>query len=440
MQGGKLDGLTPELKAIVAEKQIDAFDSFTRYILSTCSPKMRARDKHSLSQRYFRCLCLITEGNLKPALLANKVAVNEPTRTRDIPLCDALLASDGVFDFLTKCTRTQFPNLPSEFNFGILRCAFEQLRRFDSSGETDMSKCPSIYTNDSAVEFHYLLLTAIAAYKAALRCFASPTDATGVRYTVGDYDAAYMIVHLLWRIAHSSILREHLSLLQTAGLFAVYYVSGKDATRSTKDGVANPEGPDVDEEMTATQLHDKNGSLDVAIAILHWLRLLISPVTAVETISLSCIRVAHERPTFRIRLVDLAPVRCNKFEWGLVLERALQSNPQLDSCVRDVTEMVDERAKAGLGPAQCTHLREFGGQEFVTETGVPHCEFAAVTLLRHILRAIPVKDRGLTLEVHSLILLTSKKIHMTSLTGRKASKHISITALLSGLLGVPPPC
>jgi hypothetical protein len=60
-------------------------------------------------------------------------------------------------------------------------------------------------------------------------------------------------------------------LLQTAGLFTIYYVSGKDATRSTKDGVANPEGPDVDEEMTATQLHDKNGSLDVAIVILCWL-------------------------------------------------------------------------------------------------------------------------------------------------------------------------
>jgi hypothetical protein len=206
MQGGELDGLMPELKAIVAEKQIDAFDSFTHYILSTCSPKMRAQDKHSLSQRYFHCLCLITEGNLKPALLTNKVAINEPTRTRDIPLCDALLASDGVFDFLMKCTCTQFPDLPSEFNFGILHCAFEQLQRFDSSGETDMSKCPSIYTNDSTVEFHYLLLTAIAAYKATLRCFASPTDATRVCYTVSDYDAAYMIVHLLWRIAHSSIL------------------------------------------------------------------------------------------------------------------------------------------------------------------------------------------------------------------------------------------
>jgi hypothetical protein len=168
MEDRGVDVLTLELKVVVAERQIDAFDSFTRYILSTCSLKLRAWDKHPLLQRYFCCLCLITEEKLKSALLTNKVAVNEPTRRRDIPLCDALLASDGVLDLLTNYMRTQFLDLPSEFNFGTLRSAFEQLRRFDSSGETDMSKCPSIYTKDSAVEFHYLLLTVLASYKAGL--------------------------------------------------------------------------------------------------------------------------------------------------------------------------------------------------------------------------------------------------------------------------------
>jgi hypothetical protein len=77
MEDRGVDVLTPELKVVVAERQIDAFDSFTRYILSTCSPKLRARDKHPLSQRYFRCLCLITEEKLKSALLTNEVAVGK---------------------------------------------------------------------------------------------------------------------------------------------------------------------------------------------------------------------------------------------------------------------------------------------------------------------------------------------------------------------------
>jgi hypothetical protein len=412
-QGKAVDGLTPELKAIVEEKQIDAFDSFTRYILSICSPKMRVWDKHPLLQRYFRCLCLITEEKLKSALLTNEVVVNECTSMRDIPLCDALLASDGIFDFLTASTRTQFPDLPLNFNFGTLRSAFEQLRRFGSSGETDMSKCPCIYTKDSAAEFHYLLLTAIAVYKAVLRCLGSPNDAKGVRYTIQDYDGAYMIVHLLWRIAHSAILREHLSVLQTAGLFVIYYTSGTDAMRFTRDGVVDLEDPDVvDEEMTATQLCDKSGLLDVGIAILRWLRLLVSPLTAIETISLSCIRREHENTTFEIQLVDLAPVQCNKFEWGPVLEHALRLDPQLNSCVPEVIEIVDEQAKASLGPALRTHLWEFGGQDFVTETGVPHCELVTATLLRHLVRAIPVEGRGLILEVRSPILLKSQTFQL----------------------------
>jgi hypothetical protein len=222
-----------------------------------------------------------------------------------------------------------------------------------------------------------------------------------------------MIIHLLWRIAHSAILREHLSVLQTAGLFVVYYTSGTDAMRLTRDGVVDLEDPNVvDEEMTATQLCDKSGSLDIGIAILRWLRLLVSPMTAIETISLSCIHREHENPTFEIQLVNLAPIQCNKFEWGPVLEHALRLDPQLNSCVPEVIEIVDEQAKAGLGPAHRTHLREFSGQDFVTETGVPHCELVAATLLRHLMRAIPVEGRGLILEVCFPILLKSQTFQL----------------------------
>jgi hypothetical protein len=186
-----------------------------------------------------------------------------------------------------------------------------------------------------------------------------------------------------------------------------------DAMRFTRDGVVDLEDPNVvDEEMMATQLCDKSGSLDVGIAILRWLRLLVSPLTAIETISLSCIRREHENPTFKIQLVDLAPVRCNKFEWGPVLEHVLRLDPQLNSCVPEVIEIVDEQAKAGLGPALRTHLREFGGQDFVTEMGVPHCELVAATLLRHLVRAIPVEGRGLILEVRSPILLKSQTFQL----------------------------
>jgi hypothetical protein len=206
MEDKGVDVLTPLLKEVVSERRIDAFDAYTCHILLTCSPKMCSWDKHSMLQRYFCCLCLITEEKLRPALLTNEITINVPTRTRDIPLCDALLASDGVFDILTAYIHTQFPDLPSEFKFGTLRSAFEWLRQFHTSGEMDMSKCPSLYTKDTAVEFHYLLLTSLAGYKASLACLRSTADEKNAHYTTGHYSNAYMFVHLVWRISHSSIL------------------------------------------------------------------------------------------------------------------------------------------------------------------------------------------------------------------------------------------
>jgi hypothetical protein len=198
MEDHGADVLTLELKEIVADKRINAFNAFTCYILLTCSPKMRSWDKHSISQKYFHCLCLITEAELKSALPKNEITINEPTRTRDIPLCDALLASDVVFDVLMAYICTQFPHLPLEFKFRTLRSAFEWLRKFHNSGERDMSKCPSLYTKDTAVEFHYLLVTALTGYKAALKCFGSSTDKNNIRYTPDHYNHAYRFVHLVW--------------------------------------------------------------------------------------------------------------------------------------------------------------------------------------------------------------------------------------------------
>jgi hypothetical protein len=198
MEDKGVDVLTPEIKEVVSERRIDAFDAYACHILLTCSPKMRSWDKHSMSQKYFHCLCLIMEEKLRPALLTNEITINAPTRTRDIPLCDALLASDGIFDVLMAYTHTQFPDLPLEFKFGTLRSAFEWLRQFHTSGETNMSKCPSLYTKDTAVEFHYLLLTCLASYKAALTCLGSTADEKNACYTTGHYNNAYMFVHLVW--------------------------------------------------------------------------------------------------------------------------------------------------------------------------------------------------------------------------------------------------
>lgn len=156
-----LEVLTPELLEVVANKCMEAFHAFTCYVISTSYPKLHMQNKHSLTDHYFDSLCSITESALKSALLTMEITTNHSTR-RDIPLCDTLLGSNGVFDILTSYIHIQFPDLPSEFNFNILRSAFEEFSTLCNSKVANLSQCPSTYNNDSVMEFHYLLLTVLA--------------------------------------------------------------------------------------------------------------------------------------------------------------------------------------------------------------------------------------------------------------------------------------
>jgi hypothetical protein len=391
-----VDVLTPELKAIVAEKQIDAFDSFTRYILSTSFLKMHARDKHSLSQRYFRCLCLITEDNLKSALLTNKVAVNEPTRKRDIPLCDALLASDGVFDLLMNYMHTQFPDLPSEFNFGILRSAFEQLRRFDSSGETDMSKCPSIYTNDSVVEFHYLLLTVLAGYKAGLEMLGTQCDVTGHEdqppYQPEDYDLTWMFTFLLWRIAHSSILQFHLTFLHATKLLSLDDARLGDCVGLETDNV---DTETADQEMSIIQLHAMSTSKHQqpeGLAFLCWLHLLVSDLTVLENLSLFFSHGAPSCMKVHVHAIALPPTSTDKALWQLVIERALHTQaPLLYRHYDEIITTLVDRIKTGQEHTHAfTFYRHFTEQGMAVPGSV-HCEAALACLVKYRSTALPVR-------------------------------------------------
>ena len=66
-----------------------------------------------------------------------------------------------------------------------------------------MSKCPVIYTKDTMVEFHYLLVTILARYKAGLEMLGTQDDVGHepegqLPYQSGDYDLMWMFTFLLW--------------------------------------------------------------------------------------------------------------------------------------------------------------------------------------------------------------------------------------------------
>lgn len=404
--------LTQKLEDIVADKRIDVFDAFASHVVFACSPKMRSRVKHPLSNTYYSCLMSINAALLEHYLLATEITVNQPARTRDLPLCYALLHSaskSDVFPILQiSLSRTKIPDLPLGFNFNTLRAALKALEAFHDSQGEDMSNCPPLYTKDTAVEFHYLLLTVLSEYHSTIHILGQPDKGL----TSKQYSTGYLFIFLLWRIAHSSILREHLAFLNAAGLLSIFFQtkpgSGPAETQTKAQHKSAGSGQDadadaVDQELNAT-LHAKPSmarqATDLGIATLRWLRLLVCPITALETISLACIHSKHRNTKIEIRIVDLTPVgREDEFDWTSVLSDALLSKPELS--LPQALDKIRKTIKDGFqgSPLRST-LRQFtSGSQIVRESGVTHCELAAVSLILYLDRATPVEGRALHLDV-----------------------------------------
>jgi hypothetical protein len=195
---------------IISVRRNAAFNTFIRYALSVSHVKMRARASHSTSTKYFQTLCSISAERLDAAFLDHwhNIEVTAPNRTRDIPLCTTILALEpDTFEMIVNFLKhdLQF-NMEPGFRFGKLCAAFQELSKFHQLGDDkDMKNCPPIYTPETAVEFHYLLLGTIAGFKSTLNSFnLSPESEPSDKRTL--YDVCWKLAHLLWRISHSSIL------------------------------------------------------------------------------------------------------------------------------------------------------------------------------------------------------------------------------------------
>ena len=107
---------------------------------------------------------------LELAMVNTEVPVSAPTcRPRDLPLCDAILGSSEALDFLAQYVRDRQPELPPTFRFAALCLAFQGLDDFRSSGEANTSQWPTLYSCDTVIEFHYLLITVLSGYSVGLQ-------------------------------------------------------------------------------------------------------------------------------------------------------------------------------------------------------------------------------------------------------------------------------
>ena len=80
-----------------------------------------------------------------------------------------MLGSLEALDFLAQYVRDHQPELPPTFRFTALCLAFQGLDDFRSSGEANTSQCPTLYSHDTVIEFHYLLITVLSGYSVGLQ-------------------------------------------------------------------------------------------------------------------------------------------------------------------------------------------------------------------------------------------------------------------------------
>jgi hypothetical protein len=266
-----------------------------------------------------------------------------------------------------------------------------------------MSKCPSLYTKDTAVEFHYLLVTVLAGYKAGLEVLGTQCDmGHGGRtpYQPEDYDLTWMFTFLLWRIAHSSILRSHLTFLHAAELLILDdALRGGDRFDLETDNVEIETaggGPEItDQEMSVIQFHAMSTGKHqqpAGVVFLRWIHLLVSDLTALEILSLFFSHGTPSHMKVHVHAVALPPPLPDKALWKPVIERALHSQaPLLLRRYDEIIATLVDYIKQGKENTDTFMFYHHFTEQVMAVTGSVHCEAALACLVKHSTTAVPVR-------------------------------------------------
>ena len=469
-------------KAIILERNI-AFNNLIRYILSVAHMKIRTRSSNSTSMEYFRHLCSITKEKLDVALDKFPIkTTKQPHRTRDIPLCNTLLTLDmSIFDVIA--TFLTDVGLKLDGRFDALLKAFQQLSDFHRSSG-NMADCPAVYTSKTAMEFHYLLIGTIRGFMHALRSFdatksAGPNSGQGALLLV-MHNVSWKFTHLLWRISHSSILREHLSYLAAVNLLQLRSNDGGDDVNNaepdddgghgaenvnpTNDGGHGVDNVDPDsnnnlkdDEAEANEAAQDSGpeipllraaSGDIALVFVRWTRLLISHITALDTLLLFLQRKSLREKVLRIHMLAVRPPKKLNLRWVNFLRTVLPAAKEgkiavdnddiITTIALHITKYKQEHPEDKKSIFwRCSHEDSANQNEWVATVSPPiHCEVALALLLTDLKSAKTDQETKQKMQVSLNVCISSIAFHnLMSSTVLQESIHLGVETLLPHLLG-----
>jgi len=260
---------------------------FTKYIVARSWEKMDRRMRHWSSRCFLSYLVAVEENALR--------AVVEPTVTlsrNDTTLSSKLLSmkDKDLTSIMKNCPNaTLRPTITSLLTTcRDMRSYPKPERRVQSEdGSEDRS---GLYTRDTCFEFHQLLISTLVSYKAGLHklrtAYGKYWDKPGVQNLQNMVDCAKEIWKygsLLWKIAYSQILKDHLSVLHQKGWLMLPVKEHNDDEAGRDDGGGDEGGQDDGDEDQGGKIEDEefltvsnillSDSKCIDKAFVEWIRL-----------------------------------------------------------------------------------------------------------------------------------------------------------------------
>ena len=271
----------------------DLFHYFTKYIVASCWTKMRQRIKHWSSHVYVYELGKLDEAKVKAAFESNRDIIGSTDR-QDSALGKLLVgvSEDGIIGRIMKAHPDEAART---LTLPHLVAGFKEVLR---------TKKRTPYNERTCFEFHQLLIATLVGYGRASKELEKAHRAVGkVQEKLGDENVLadkraslvqcatdfWEFAHLLWRIAYSRMLHEHLAVLEAQTDLRLPHSNKFIISRAQEFTGFNSASPEeaVDIEVEDESLNLLNGFAqgEIAEVFKKWIRLQVTHWTALQILS-----------------------------------------------------------------------------------------------------------------------------------------------------------
>jgi hypothetical protein len=405
--GNSADGMDSENSKW--DKAADLEEHFGTYLISTCYPKIHRRLLHPLSIKLISIFSSIERQRLTDILDEVSFPISMRSKSSNLLLCRVIHSALDTHDLRGMIRESKGGDQEHSAFFQSVTETYELFQK----GTNESSQFPLLYRKDTFEDFHYFVLLALTKYRSAISTFYDKIKA-GCLNTTDRLDLT-VYSFLLWRLAHSSILCQHLIFLRATSLIpqdAVFNhlvpkdssqnsISGDGSESDVSEGYVSEEyvsdgdvsdgyireGSEesseetgLQEEMDTLEYHSGHRK-DPTLMIQRWMCLLVSHLQSLHILS----SFAASRPG-EICVQHVAVKRATHKtpqDWTAVLKRALpHSLPEGDTGFSEMAKIIlGQINKVNATPGRHGIFSYFKGEFIIRLAGHVHCEAALAAVL-----------------------------------------------------------